>query len=79
MDETKAKTLKINLRVTAKIAGGIIFAALAFFVAFRIGLPAKTEPSAYADTSAASETNKTGTLLPPPPFAGNPPLSSMKR
>lgn len=78
MEEKKLLTLKINLRVTAKILFGVISAAVAFYAAFLIGSSGNDVKSAYETLETGKTDNESASVLPPPPFAGNPSLSAFK-
>lgn len=78
MDEKKVLTLKINLRIAAKIIGGIIAVAVAFFLAFSLGFRGRPEAESYETVTRQSDKTAMGTFLPPPPFAENPPLEVLK-
>lgn len=79
MDERKLTNLKINLRIAVKIVGVLLFTVGAFLVAFYLGTAGDVEKSVYNSLGKGVGNEVAETLLPPPPFAENPPLSSMKK
>lgn len=79
MDERKLVNLKIKIRVAAKIGCCLLITAGAFLAAFYFGSIEDSEKSVYGSLGENSGADTDGTLLPPLPFAGNPPISALKK